>query len=296
MRHGPRDMILDRFALLFMILLAWPLPEVLGSDFHSPRSSALGGSGRAGPLLNDAITLNPSFCSFLPAYSFSANYSLYEGPGYSTPTGPTSHSGQVYNFSVQDGRTELFQAGASYTRREDGTFIHLGMSKMFLKRYAGGLSGKLIRGRVSERFAPEMLFSSTAIFTNWLQIAVVADNLLELPETAEYGLYREFILGTKLNVMGILLAYFDPFWVPALPLEAGGLGYAAGLEFVFFKDFFLRAGNFYNAYVPFQAIRGKGVGLGLGWVGPRISVDYGFQRIFEGRQAFSHTFGLTVYF
>lgn len=287
---------MNRFSLLLAAVALASPQFARASDFHSPRSSALGGSGRAGPLLNDAITLNPSFCSFLPAYSLSANYQLYEGPNYQTPTGPTHHGGQVYNLSVQDGRTELFQAGASFTQRADAAFVHLGMSKAFLKRFAGGLSGKLIRGNVSERFTGEMIFSTTAVFTDWLQMAFVADNLLEMKESTAFGLYREFTLATKINVMGMVLGYFDPLWVPSLPLDDGGLGYAAGLEFVFFKDFFLRAGNFFNAYVPFQGVRGRGVGLGLGWIGPRISVDYGFQRVFEGRQAFSHTFGLTVYF
>ncbi len=267
-----------------------------GADFHSPRSSALGGSGRAGPLLNDAITLNPSFCSFLPAYSFSANYSFFEGPNYETPTGPTVHGGHVYNLSIQDGRTELFQAGVSFTQRPDAAFIHLGLSKAFLKRFAAGVSGKLIRGNVNERLAPELVFSASAVVTDWLQFALIGDNLLEQPETAEFNLYRQITLGTKFNVMGIVLGYFDPFWVPSLALEAGGLGFAGGLEFVLFKDFFLRAGSFYNAYVPFQGLRGKGFGFGLGWIGPKISFDYGFQRVYEGRQAFSHTFGTTIYF
>lgn len=287
---------MDKYALVFTIGCLSFFSSAWGSDFHSPRSAALGGSGRAGPLLNDAITLNPSFCSFLPAYSFSANYSFYEGPNYQTPTGPTVHGGHVYNLSIQDGRTELFQAGVSFTQRRDAAFIHLGLSKAFLKRYSAGLSGKLIRGNVSEQLSPEMVFSASAVFTDWLQIALVGDNLLEQPETAEFGIYREFVLGTKINVMGIVLGYFDPFWAPSLPLESGGLGFSAGLEFVIFKDFFLRAGNFYNAYVPFQGVRGKGVGLGLGWIGPRISFDYGFQRVFEGRQAYSHTFGTTIYF
>jgi hypothetical protein len=296
MRYATEGVILNSFSLLLAALGFALSPPTQAADFHSPRATALGGAGRAGPLLNDAITLNPSFSSFLPAYSVAANYQLYEGPNYMTPAGPTVHGGQIYNFSVQDGRTELFQAGASFTQRSDAAFVHLGLSKAFLKRFAGGISGKLIRGNVSERYTAEAVFSTTAIITEWLQMAFVADNLIELPETVQYGMYREFVLATKFNVMGIVLAYLDPHWVPALPLGEGGLGYAAGLEFVFFQDFFLRAGNFYNSYVPFQGVRGKGVGLGLGWIGPKISIDYGFQRVFEGRQAVSHNFGLTVYF
>src|SRR5690606_36618254 len=115
MKSAQEGLMTDRFTLLLSAGFLFLSSTTWGSDFHSPRSSALGGSGRAGPLLNDAITLNPSFCSFLPAYSFSANYSFYEGPGYQTPAGPNSHSGHVYNLSIQDGRTELLQAGVSLT-------------------------------------------------------------------------------------------------------------------------------------------------------------------------------------
>ncbi len=265
-------------------------------DYHSPRTAALGGSGRAGPLLNDAIMLNPSFGSFLPVYSISANYSLFNGPSFGTASGPAVNSGRVYNASIQDGRTEFLQAGASFTQREDAAFVHVGLSKAFLKRYSGGLTSKIMRNNQTGAVDVDLVFSATGVFADWLQVALVADNLIQQPATQNYGLYREFTLGTKFNAMGIVLAYFDPFAAPSLPINAGGLGYAAGLEFVFFKDFFLRVGNFYNAQVPFQGIRGSGAGLGLGWVAPRISLDYGFQRVFGPRQAFAHTFGTTVYF
>src|SRR4051812_23643954 len=70
---------------------------IWASDFHSPRTAALGGAGHAGPLLNDGVYLNPSFASFLPSYSVSGNLLLFHGPD--GPNGDPSYHGRNYNVS-----------------------------------------------------------------------------------------------------------------------------------------------------------------------------------------------------
>src|SRR5689334_537537 len=102
---------------LSVVLLLGLCVSANASDFHSPRTAALGGAGHAGPLLNDAIYLNPSYASLLPAYSISANYVAFRGTE-TLPDDSHPYSGNNFNLSVQDGHTEAFQAGLGYTRRD----------------------------------------------------------------------------------------------------------------------------------------------------------------------------------
>ncbi len=258
------------------------------SDFQSPRSIGLGGSGHAAPLLNDSIFLNPSFASFLPTYSFGANYLAFSNPD-------ATSNGKYLNFSVQDGRSELFQAGAAYTQRVDGTFIHIGASKSFVHRFGFGLGGKFFFNHKTFAAGRDANISTTAIVSEWLQAAAILDNVFETQEGLNRGLYREMILGLKFNINSILMVYLDPHYTPSLPIPERK-GFEAGVEFVFMSDLYLRLGYYKNATIAYEATRGRGFGAGVGFVAPRLSIDYGFSRVLEPALATAHTIGATVYF
>ena len=117
------------------------------SDFQSPRTSGLAGAGHAGPMLNDSIYLNPSFVSFLPSYSVSGNYLFYKGP--TEGDGPGDPHGHNLNVSLQDGRSEFFQAGVGFTLMEDRKVIHFGASKSVVQRFGVGLGGKFVLPNVN---------------------------------------------------------------------------------------------------------------------------------------------------
>lgn len=264
------------------------LQRANASDYHSPRTLALGGSGHAGPFLNDSILLNPSFAAFLPTHSLSVNYLKYSGEN--------EHHGRNYNVAVQDGMNQWFQLGVSYTKREDADFVHFGASKGFVKRFGFGIGGKYMIGtRTHPETGFDSVLSTTAIALPWLQIAFVVDNLFETEQSRVRGMRREFILGTKFNVMGIVLLYADPHWIPTGPLESN-FGYEAGAEFVLLKDLFLRVGHYRNSMIPSQATYGRGYGVGLGWIAPRISFDFGFSRAFEPTLSSIYTLGTSIYF
>ena len=115
------------------------------SDFHSPRTDALGGSGHASPLLTDAIYLNPSFTSFSNTHALSFDYLAYCCGTVTTPQGISDYYGHNLNVSVLDGSPDsLFQAGAGFTRRDDASFVHLGASKSFLQKFGVGIGSKFI--------------------------------------------------------------------------------------------------------------------------------------------------------
>lgn len=278
--------------LLAIAALTTPL-DALASDFHSPRTAALGGSGHAGPLLNDSIYLNPSFSSFLPTYSVGTSYLKFTGDsGASEP----KYYGRNYSVSVQDGRSELFQAGAAYARREDATFLHLGASRAFVQSFGFGVGGKFRFDDGGGESVQDFTFATTWVASQWLQVALIVDNVIQNEAARENRLYREVILATKVNLEGAVLAYLDPHYAPSVQ-SGDRLGYEAGLEFVVFSDFFLRVGKFQSASIPHQGnLRGRGVGFGAGWVGPRLALDYGVQRVLEPRHSTAHTFGGTIFF
>ena len=271
---------------LFASLPSW------ASDYQSPRTAALGGSGHAGPMLNDAIYLNPSFVSLLPSYSLGANYLYYTAPSDSESSGdPHGHN---INVSVQDGRSEMFQAGVGFTMMEDRKIFNMGASKAIIQRFGVGVGGKFLLPNTS---APhpiwDTMLSVTGVPFDWIQLAGIVDNIAETQEGLPFGLYREYILGTKFNVKGIFLGYFDPHIAPH---AENSFGYELGLEFPFFEDFFLRLGTFRESNVPWLNVRGRGYACGFGWIAPRSSYDLAIHRTLEPVIATTIELGMTIYF
>ncbi len=277
------------------ILLIFANFPALASDFRSPRTDALGGAGHAAPILNDAIYLNPSFASFNTSRSLSLSYLSFGGGVVDTPGGISNFYGNNLNFSVMDGTADsLFQAGVGYTRRHDSSFLHIVASKSFFQRLGVGFGTKFMFPNGTGERITDATASLSGILTNWLQVALIFDNVFQ--PAPEKGLYREYILGTKLNVMSILFLYLDPHWVPALASSGDAFGYEAGAEFPFFKEIFLRLGAFRSSTVPYQGQRGNGYSAGVGWLAPRISLDYSYSRVLDPLTSFSHNFGFTVFF
>jgi len=264
------------------------------SDFQSPRTAALGGAGHAGPMLNDSIYLNPSYASFLQTYSISLNYLRFKGPA-TEPDGSSFYHGHYQNVSIQDGRTEVFQAGMGFTRQEDSRMVHVGASKTAIKQLGFGLGAKFILPNNSNDRIQDLTFSTTGIISGAFQAVFIIDNLLQSAAGKERGLYREYILGTKLNLQSIAMIYFDPHFTGDAS-GTGIYGQEAGLEFTIMSDLFLRLGAFRNSKAPFQQILGRGYGAGFGWIAPRLSMDFAISRVIAPIPATSQVFGMTMYF
>ena len=247
-------------------------------------------------MLNDAIYLNPSFVSFLPTYSLSANYGFFGGPTYCDGCQQADPHGHDINLSVQDGRSELFQAGVGLSLFNDRKVLNVGASRTVVQKVGIGIGGKWELPNID---SPPLLWDSIASVTylpfNWLQLALVVDNIFEPQNNQAFGLYREFILGTKFNVMGIVLIYFDPHLAPDVP-SGNTFGHEGGLEFPLMGDLFLRLGNFRNANVPAVNLRGGGYSLGAGWVAPASSFDFSWQRMLDPVLCNIYQFSMTVFF
>jgi hypothetical protein len=249
--------------------------------------------------LNDAITLNPSFAAFLKERvsagitynSFAPTPDMPVAAG-SAPAG----AGRNYQVSLQDGRSPFFEAGVAYTQFTDGSMIHVGASRTFIQRLGFGLGAKFQMSEDRSQVISDGSLSMTGVITPEIQAALVVDNLYQSDRAQEAGLYREFALGTKLNVMGIVLLYLDPHYIPELPETLGRrFGYELGAEFVVLQDVFLRTGVFRDAKTAATRSYGTGWSLGAGWLGPKLSFDLGFARAVDPVPADSWTFGATLY-
>jgi hypothetical protein len=260
-------------------------------DFRSPRTQALGGAGHAAPLLNDAMYLNPSYSAFLPTYSISGNldwYSYDQG----------AYNGKLWNASVQDGQDPLFQAGIGYTHFTDGSLITFGASKAAMKQLGFGLGAKyFIPNDGSGNHVGDFNYSTEFLANAWLQASFIADNLIQSAVGKQYGYYREFTIGTKFSIQNILFVYFDPHLAPdANSTNGSHFGHESGLELQIFEDLFLRGGLYTNSNVPSLQLRGNGWGTGIGWVGPKISLDYAYSRNTSPINDDENTIGTTIYF
>jgi hypothetical protein len=140
-----------------------------------------------------------------------------------------------------------------------------------------------------------MNLSGTVLATDWALASFFADNLIDGQGVRNQNLYREFTLGTKFNIKNLMLIYIDPHYAPNVP--GSDFGYENGLELTPFTDLFIRFGMFRASNIPeLQNARGRGFGFGVGWIGPKLSLDYGLKRTLEPVVNNTHNVGMTVYF
>ena len=182
------------------------------------------------------------------------------------------------------------------TRREDITLFHLVGSKALIPNVLSvGVSGKLgLPNDGSGQKLFEVGVAATYAVTTWMQASLTLDNLRQSDEGRARGFYREIALGTKFTIEGVCWIFFDPHWTPDLP--TGEKGFNLGLELPLLNDFFLRLGKFNDSHVAFENANGSGYGMGAGWMGPKISFDYAFQRVISPLSGSAHVFGMTIYF
>ncbi len=255
-------------------------------EYQSPRVMSLGGASRAGPVLNDSTYLNPSFASFTPLYTLFGGWTSFDKK-------------RNYSVSVQDTRTELFQAGLAFTRREQNAAITIGASKKIIDGLSVGIGSKIIIDDFTNAMTQDMTLSTSLIMIQDFNAAFVVDNLLQSKSGAQRNLYRTFTLGTKYKVMDVIHTYVDPHYSPSY---SGGkkAGFGAGAEVSLLSDFAFRLGRFVNSEVPHLHTRGNGYSFGGGWVGPRLTVDYAFHRTLEVQSGsgagLAHAASFTVFF
>jgi hypothetical protein len=271
--------------LIILCFLA-PILNAHAVEYQSPRTLALGGAGRGGPLLNDSIYLNPSYASYNPIYAASGGYTW------------TNNHGRNYNGSVQDSRTELFQGGVGYTEHETFSAINLGLSKEIVKQLGVGLGSKVIVDHGTNQLTSDFIFSTSYIATRWLYASIIVDNLVQNQNAIQRNLFRTFYVGMKFIPTQEVEFFVDPLYSPQYTAGKNA-GVSLGVEIGITGDFFLRAGKFINGEISYIETRGTGYGLGVGWIGPKINFDYGLSRATATDsglgQILAHTLSTTIF-
>jgi hypothetical protein len=264
--------------------------QVEAVEYQSPRTLGLGGAGRGAPLLNDAIYLNPSYASFTPVYSIATGYDWFSN---------NEASGRNYNVSIQDSRTELFQAGVGFTRREQNASINFGASKQVIQRLGIGLGSKTLIDDQTNKMTTDFMYSTSFIASQWIYASVIIDNVIDSSDAQNRNLYRDFFIGTKIILVKEVQLYIDPHYTPNYPYGKK-FGWSAGVEFAMLADFYLRAGRFLDSEITYLNTRGEGFGLGLGWIGPKFNVDYALNRVTDSNAltplTTAHAVSLTMFF
>lgn len=244
--------------------------NAIATDYQSPRTAGLGGAGHAGPILTDAIYMNPAMMPFLQSYTMSISHNGYNGPDDSEP------KGKLQNASIQDGTNTLFQAGVGYTRKTYGNMVNIGTSTRIFDKYGVGVGGKFLFGSASRESAQDVTVAALGSVTEWLQTGLILDNALSSDKSRQWNEGRELILAVKLNFQKMLLLYVDPHYVPSK--TGSHLGIEAGFEIPLMQDLFIRGGINRDSFQPHLGAYGRGYGFGFGWSFPRISLDGSMSR------------------
>ena len=272
--------MIQLFLIFSLVVVPFCSKNAIAVEYHSPRTLGLGGAGRATPLLNDAIYLNPSYASFAPVYSLSGGYSAFR-PG-----------GRNYQISVQDSRTELFQAGVGFTKREGDSAVNIGASKLAVDRLGFGIGSKFIINDQTQKMTSDFIFSTSYIGLQWMYSTLVIDNILD-------HLDRTFYLGFKFIPTQNINIYLDPLYSPQYT-KGKKAGYHFGVEFGLLADFFFRIGKYQDGEIPYLKTRGDGFGLSFGWIGPKLNLDYALSRALQTHRGDGLTtvnsFAMTIFF
>lgn len=204
----------------------------------------------------------------------------------------------LYNISVIDGTNPYVSAGLSLTRAKKGDFIHLALSKKIDYWISVGIHAKRFNLR-SKDLPPNVesytVFDggasvSIAIPKEWssypILLALTSDNLHHATGAEKYLGPKEFSFAAKINFKDLLLVYGD--FVHATSTYYGGYPmYHSGAEIALGNEFFARGGMF--------GFRNTGWGLGGGWVGPKLGLNYGYQKQTNESQEKLHTLTLDLY-
>ncbi len=270
------------------------IPYLFCLDFQSARTLSLAQGGRGGALLNDTITLNPSLLGFQNIASLSGTMNWLN-----SPSGPSPQAHKNFNVSVVDGKNEYVAAGVSFTRKPSLDVFHGSLAKKVAQWFSVGVSVKRFStksnsdaaaGKSKTGFdggASFSIVSPPEVSSIPIQIGFTSDNLLNKISHEPFLGPRQIGAGTKININQLLLLYGDvlghfPISAKAYPL------FTLGSEFALGNDFFARGG-----LLGFK--KEKGWGTGVGWVGPKIALNYGFQRKTYPQTHFQHALTLDLY-
>lgn len=263
-------------------------------DFQSSRTLSLAQSGRGGALLNDTITLNPALLGFQPAASISGTFNWLNNA--QTQAGANN---RAFNVSVIDGKNEYVNAGISFTRRPDVDFIHVGLAKRVSEWLSLGVSGKRFNtSNNNQAYQGQQLTGYEAgvsagiaipqsVISVPIQFGLTADNLMHRPTDEKIVGPKQLGGGVKVAFSQMLMLYGDVV-ENFSNFQGVYASYAGGAEIALGNEIYARGGLF--------GVREKGWSAGLGWIGPKLGISYGYQnKRVEAEREFNHAVTMDIF-
>jgi hypothetical protein len=295
-------------SLIFLSLLFLFLgPLLLGQSVAQaqfatgPIASAVGGAGRASLDPSEAGLLNPAAVAHLQRYYFSGNYGIsnHEREG----------DLKQYGLLLADGTEgNSFPGSLSYTRRnldskgggtETQSDIQLSLAEFFSERIALGFTVHRQSNERSQSIAGGGEYTQYnghigLMLTPWdfVGLGLVAYDILPPREGVPSGIRTvpTFALGTNLIIQKILHVRLD-LVRPDLDNPNRRTNVMAGFDTYFREDFAARVGVMAKETADQTYFT-----AGLGYKGPKLSIDYTYQKDTRVADSGRHLFDLWLPF
>ncbi len=267
------------FALLFSGLLVSSVAQA--QFFTGPEASACGGSGRAGIDLGEAAFLNPAAVAFIQRYNVSMMFGISDHP----VNGNTNELAG----SIVDGTSDaMINGGLTYVRRRTETPFGISDTQQdWQGSLAGFLHRKLAIGLAGHRLSNEMYtplggreyvqwnghFGALYVPVPSVGVGFVAYDFApaeDLPVGVR--VVPTLALGVNYIYEKFFRARLD-FVRPDTDNPGRETNVMAGLETFLMDQFALRTGGYWREthdQTYFTA--------GMAYAGPRLSIDYSFQK------------------
>ena len=250
-------------------------------DFETVRLKSTAGAGVGSMLLNESAVLNPATVAF---FNFSTFYIQREQSEMAN-TGDREWAENQFN--DESGNTALIIADATnpnmkgtmaYTTQQEGTEKRKRVSAAFGKPigkkssigmlYRYTIENSLLDGEDadSQKFHQLSMGAFHAIEDN-LTIGIVANDIAK-QRTGE----SKVIAGGQYFYRDIIALIFDFGIDPYAETMSDNFLYKGAVQLNFFSDLYLRGGVFTD-----KIDRVRGNGIGLGWVGPKLVIDFAFK-------------------
>lgn len=265
--------------------------------FNGAISKALAGGGRAGLPGMESVFLNPALVPLVRASELSAYYN----DGY---VGRGAHR-NAYGVGVVDAEKDVYFPGALHYIRTrdtgraagavDGELWHLGFGKNVSEILAVGISAYRIEYEVKDdRSYTQWNGSIGALFLlrENLGLAYVLDNVAKPGSETPAGLREDMKQGIGLfGSVAAMVRLRGDVWRVEKHNPKQKLGYAFSVESMTSQWLLFRVG-----YRREELADARFYTAGFGFNGPRLRVDYAFEKNAKGTGGAVHSVDLSVPF
>ncbi len=276
------------FVVLFGILLSVP-----GFAQHKfgPVSTGTAQSGRAAVVPGETSLLNPAGIVHLRGH-----YLTLSGMQANPPSGPKT---EVYDVSISENEVDsvvpasLYYSQGNYSDPDRGDiaekYFHLAFSNMLFDRFSVGFGLHHLEQRLLEQgYNQNNLDIGTLLIPfDDFGVGIVFYNFISTDAVVPETLHEKSYQALAMNYV------FQEFLRARLDFVAKGsqLGTSFGIESFINKFIAVRLG--YGQNVEDRSVV---VGAGLGFKGPRFSLDYGYQNLAGLQKGATHMVDIVLSF